>query len=138
MKVSGFALAVLIASVVCSRGQLVVEVTQDQHQFLQGESLPVAVRVSNRAGQPLHLGEEEGWLKFNIEAREGSPVSKLSDPDVVGPFDLESSHVAIKRVDLAGHFQAIIPGHYAIVATVYVKAWNREISSPPLFFDVIE
>jgi hypothetical protein len=136
MKVLGVAL--LVASLLPAGAQVTVEVTQEQNQFLQGEALAVAVRITNRSGQTLRLGAEADWLSFSIEAREGSSVGKTGDVPVQGEFELESSQVATKRVDLMPYFTPMGPGHYGIVATIHVKEWNREISSTPKYFDVIE
>src|SRR5512133_290514 len=131
-------MGLVLASLATASAQVTVEVTQEQNQFLQGEAIPVAVRITNRSGQTLHLGEEQDWLTFDIEAREGSVVSKTADVPVSGEFDLESSRVAIKRVDLAPCFGPMQPGHYGITATVHIKEWNRQVLSPAKFFDVIE
>jgi hypothetical protein len=45
--------------------------------------------------------------------------------------------VATKRVDLAPHFNLNQLGRYAIIATVKIKAWNRELASSPKMFDII-
>ncbi|HEY5910777.1 MAG TPA: hypothetical protein VJA21_09265 [Verrucomicrobiae bacterium] len=138
MKVSGLGAILLAGSLLPACGQMTVEVTQDQDQFLEGESLPVAVRIANRSGQTLRLGAAEDWLSFTIESREGPVVSKIGEAPVKGEFDLESSEIATKRVDLVSYFAPMAPGHYAIVATVHVKEWNRDIASPPRYFDVID
>lgn len=128
----------VLAFGVAAPAQVTVEVTQEQQQFLQGEAIPVAVRITNRSGQTLHLGEELDWLEFTIEARDGAPVSSIGEVPVAGAFELESSLVATKRVDLAPYFAPMQPGRYGITATVYIKDWKRQISSPLKFFDIIE
>ncbi len=138
MKITGFWLGLLLASLSYASAQVTVEVTQEQQQFLPGEALKVAVRITNLSGQELHLGGEEDWLTFAIESREGTVVPKTGEAPVLGTFTLESSKVAIKRVDLAPYFMVTSPGRYQIVATVRVRGWNREIISPPKSFDVIE
>lgn len=138
MRVYRLAAALWLGLICACSAQVTVEVTQEQQQFLQGEAIHVAVRITNRSGQTLHLGDEEDWLKLDIEAREGSIVSKTGDVPVKGSFDLESSSVAIKRLDLAPYFAPMQPGHYGITATVHIKDWNRDILSPPKFFDIIE
>ncbi len=138
MKTSALGLILLLGSWVSLRGQMTVEVTQEQQQFLQGESMQTAVRITNRSGQNLRLGEDEDWLGFSIEVQDGPIVPKTGDVPVKGAFSLESSQVATKRVDLAPYFAPMMPGRYAIVATVHVKEWNRDVSSPPTYFNVIE
>jgi hypothetical protein len=128
----------LAFSLASASAQVTVEITQDQQQFLEGESLPVAVRVTNRSGQPLHLGAEADWLTFSVESRDGVIVSKAGEAPVIGEFLLESSKVATKRVDLAPYFTLTQPGRYAIVANVHITEWDRDISSRPRNFDIIE
>ena len=138
MKISGLWPVLLAGSLASASAQISVEVTLDQQQFLEGESLPAAVRVTNRSGQPLHLGTEPDWLTFTIESRDGLVASKIDEVPVLGEFDLDSSKVAIKRVDLAPYFTLTHRGHYSIIANVHVKQWAQDITSPPKSFDVIE
>src|SRR5579859_6586521 len=138
MKFCGLGSSALLLSVSSLWAQVTVEVTQPQDQFLQGEALPVAVRITNRSGQSLTLGAEPDWLTFSIETRDGRVVNQIADVPVVGEFTLESSQVAIKHVDLAPYFVLNDPARYAIVATLKIKSWGRELESPPRNFDVIE
>src|SRR6185369_15636390 len=86
------------------------DITMEQEQFLPSERLPVAVRISNRSGQTLHLGADANWLVFNVESADGFVVVKNAEVPVDGAFDLESSQVAIKRVDLQPYFGLMRPG----------------------------
>jgi hypothetical protein len=138
MKISGLFLNVLLASTLCAFAQVTVEVTQEQEQLLPGEAIQVAVRITNLSGQELHLGQNEDWLNFALESRDGIVVPKLGEVPVVGPFTLESSKVAIKRVDLEPYFLLTRPGNFQIVATVHIGEWNRDIISPPKNFDLIQ
>jgi hypothetical protein len=115
-----------------------VEVTQDQDQYLEGEAIPIKVRITNRSGQTLSLGADEDWVTFNIEAHDGAVVTKLGDPPVAGEFQLQSSKVAIKHVNLAPYFSFSQPARYAVMATVRIKNWDRDITSPPRLFDIID
>ena len=118
--------------------QVVVEVTLEQEQFLPGEALPVAVRVSNRSGQTLHLGNQPDWLTFTVESRDGFIIRKNGETPVLGGFTLESSQVATKRADVAPYFSLTRPGRYHLIATVRIKEWDSQIASPPKTFDIIE
>ena len=117
--------------------QVNVELSLNQQQFLPGEDLPVTVRVTNRSGQSLHLGDT-GWLTFFIQSDDGSVVAEKLDPPVKGLFDLNNSDMAIKRVNLAPYFILQRTGTYHVTATVHIGAWNSDISSTPQNFDVIE
>ncbi len=115
-----------------------VDLSLEQQQFLPSESLPVAVHITNRSGQSLHLGADANWLTFDVESADGFIVIKNADAPVVGEFDLGSSEVATKRVDLAPYFTLTQAGRYRVIATVRIKDWNTEISSAPQGFDVID
>lgn len=118
--------------------QVNVDVSLDQQQFLPGESVPVIIRVTNHSGQTLHLGADNSWLTFFIESGDGFSVTKKSDPDVIGAFDLGSSEMATKRVDLAPCFSFDRVGHFKVSATVHIKDWNTDITSTPQSFDLIQ
>ncbi len=138
MTKTGLGLALLAVSLWPVTAQVTVEVLQDQDQFLSGEALNVAVRITNLSGQTLRLGAEDDWLTFSIESREGAPVTKSGDVPVKGEFLLDSSKMGTKHVDLAPYFSMGQPGRYSILATVRIKEWNREITSRPRNFDIIE
>ncbi|MGO8928860.1 MAG: hypothetical protein ACLQU3_18485 [Limisphaerales bacterium] len=138
MKVLGLSLGFLVAALLPVSAQVTVEVTQDQDQFLPGETMVTAVRITNRSGQDMRLGREEDWLTFSVQASGNQVVPKNGDVPVVGEFILESSKVVTKRVDLAPYFSANHPGRFSVTATVRIKDWNEEITSPPKSFDIID
>ena len=137
MKFSPFIFGLTLLALTSARAQVSVEVLLDQEQFLPRESVPVAVRITNRSGQTLHFGADPNWLTFNVESADGFVVVKNSEVPVAGEFDLESSQMAIKRVDLAPYFVLAQPGRYRIIATVRIKEWNATVTSPEKGFDVI-
>ncbi len=138
MKRSGLLLGVLLASLWQLPAQVKLDIALDQDQFLPGERLPAKVRITNRSGQTLHLGGDGDWLRLSVESRDGSLVLKTGEVPVIGEFDLVSSKRAIVPVDLAPYFNLTKPGRYSITATVTLKEWNRQITSEPKPFDIIE
>ncbi len=138
MKLTGLTLGVLLAPLLQMSAQVTVEVTLEQEQFLGGEALPAAVRITNRSGQTLHLGTEPDWLTFLVESRDGFIVVKTGEVPVLGEFTLESSKVATRHVDLAPHFAISRPGRYNVTATVRVKAWDATLTTKPKSFDIIQ
>ena len=128
----------LLAAVVPALAQVTVEVTQEQNQFLPGETMITAVHITNRSGQTLPLGGEDDWLTFSVESHDREIVPKTADVPVKGAFLLASSKVATKRVDLAPCFSATVPGAYSVTATVRIKGWNQEFTSAPKKFDIVE
>ena len=137
MKFLPFILGLTLLTLVNARAQVSVEVVLDQEQFLPSESVPVAVRITNRSGQTLRFGADANWLTFSVESADGFVVIKNSEVPVAGEFDLDSSQMATKRVDLAPYFVLSQVGRYRIIATVHIKAWNAEVTSPAKGFDVI-
>jgi len=117
--------------------QVDVELSMDQDSFLPSETVPLAVKITNRSGQQLHLGADADWLTFNVEAADGFVVIKNAEVPVTGAFDLETSQLAIKRVDLQPYFSMTKPGRYRVIATLRIKDWSAQIASAPKSFDVI-
>jgi hypothetical protein len=137
MKISFSIFCLVMLSSFTAPAQVSVEVVLDRDQFLPNESLPVAVKVTNRSGQSLQMGADEKWLSFDVESDDGFIVMKNADVPVMGVFELGSSQVAIKHVDLAPYFALTHQGRYHVVATVHIKDWNADITSPKQNFDVI-
>src|SRR5256886_13265270 len=126
-----FALAPLVSA------QVTVELALDQDQFLPGESLEVGVRITNFSGQTLHLGKDNDWLRFTIEGRDSYIVPGSDDVPVQGEFDVESSTVATRRVDVAAYFALTRPGRYQVTATVKLKQWEKQQVSMLMAFAII-
>ena len=118
--------------------QILVELKFEREHYLPGETLTVAVRIINRSGQTLHLGNEADWLTLSVESRDSFVVSKNGDAPVVGEFTLETSKVATKRVDLAPYFSLTREGRYRATATVRIKEWSAQTTSPPKDFDIVD
>jgi hypothetical protein len=133
-----FWLCCLLGVVTPALGQVTVEVLQEQDQFLPGEALPTAVRITNHSGQILHLGTDDDWLTFLVESKDRTIVPKSGDVPVRGEIILPSNKVLTKRFDLAPYFSVSLPGPYSITATLRIPGWNNEFTSRPKKFDVIE
>ncbi len=117
--------------------QVEVTLSLDQEQFLPSETLPLAVKITNRSGQQLHLGANPDWLTFGVEAADDFVVLKNAEVPVTGAFDLETAQLAIKRVDLQPYFSLTKPGRYRVTATLRIKDWGAQIVSASKSFDVI-
>lgn len=137
MKIYVAALGCLMLPLLTLRAQVTVDVTLEQEQFLPGESLPTAVRITNRSGQTLRFGSEPDWLVFSIESSDGFVVVKTSEVPVLGEFTVESSQMATRRVDLAPHFVLSRTGRYKVTATVRVREWDTLLNSSPRALDII-
>jgi hypothetical protein len=138
MKTRLWMLAALWLATFPAWAQVTVEVVLEQDKFLPAESVPVAVRVTNRSGRTLHLGEQPGWLTFDVEGRDGFVVEKLGEVPVEGAFKLESGEVATRRADLAPYFSLVRPGGYRVAATVQLRELEGQATGKARNFDVIE
>ncbi len=116
--------------------QVTVEVLLDEHQFLAGESMPIAVRVNNHSGQTLHFGDET-WVSYAVESRDGFIVAKHDEVPMSHNFNVESSKMATQHGDLAPCFTIMRPGAYTVTATLHLKDWGKEISSEAAKFDIV-
>src|SRR5688572_9276875 len=137
MKKLVLIVAVLFA-VFSAPAQIKVDVQFDGEQFIANEPLIARVRIINDSGTTLRLGETADWLGFAIETTEGPYVRALRPPKVDGePFNLESSHTANVRVDLAPAFDLTHIGKYKVVATVKVPAFNTSFASGSRTFYIV-
>ena len=128
-----------LATFTCFRAaaQVTVELVLEQEQFLPCETMPVAVKITNQSGQPIHLGADANWLAFNVESVDGFVVMKNSEVPVQGEIDLESSQMCIKRVDLAPYFLLNRTGRYKVTSTMHIPDWTATVTSAPKSFDII-
>ena len=138
MKKPALLLAIFGIATWSVRSQVSVEVAFDQDQFLRGEAIKAAVRITNLSGRDLHLGGEDDWLNFRVESRDGKIVHTSADVPVKGEFVLESGKRATKRVNLEPYFNLGQAGKYSVTAEVRIKDWDEERKSRPTSFYVIE
>lgn len=140
MKSLAMLMACLTAWCSACQGQIAgvsVEIVMDQAQFLSGEELRVAVRITNLSGQALQLGKEKDWLTFFVDGKDGYIVSKLGEIPVEGEYVLESRLVGTKRVNLAPYFDLTKAGRYSVTTVLKLPQWDRFVTSPAKAFDII-
>jgi hypothetical protein len=137
MKTFPILLALALAAFTRASAQVTVELELRQQQFLPGESMVVAAKITNRSGRPLHFGAEANWLTFSVESQDSFVVIKNGEVPVAGEFDLESSQMGTKRVDIAPYFAMTRPGRYKVIATLRIKDLSAETASQPQIFDII-
>jgi hypothetical protein len=116
--------------------QIRVDLVLEQNQFLPGEAIPVAVRITNFSGLTLQMGQSSNWLRFLVETKDGYLMPERGEVPVAGEFALETSMVATKRVDIAPAFELTRPGSYQLTATVRPANWDRELVSPTRPFEI--
>ncbi|MGC3960875.1 MAG: hypothetical protein QM813_23960 [Verrucomicrobiota bacterium] len=137
MKKIALAFALLLTALPALQAQVTAEVVMEQEFFLNGEEIPVEVRITNRSGQTLHLGEEADWLTFSVESRAGEVVAKNGDVPVQKPFELASGKTAIRRVEVSSYFLLNRVGRYQLNAHVRIKDWDAAVTAKPKGFEII-
>ena len=137
MRILSLTLVAFLASLPGAAGQVTVEVLLDQKQYLRDEAVLAKVRVTNRSGQTLRLGDDAEWLSFSVEGMEGARTIQLSEPPVVGAFTLDSARMATRTVNLTPHFDLSQLGRYTVTATVKIKEWTGELSSRPQPLEIV-
>jgi len=121
-----------------AHAQVTAELVLDQEHFLIGETINAAVKVTNRSGQTLHLGDDPNWLTFSMEGSDGSVVSRIGSTPVLGEFDLGSGQVVTRRVNLEPYFVLDTVGRYRVQARINIKVWDTTLSAPVETFDIIK
>jgi hypothetical protein len=117
-------------AVLSATAQVKVEIQFDGEQYIANEPLVARVRIVNDSGTTLRLADAPDWLGFAVESTEGPYVRNLRPPQIpTEAFNLESSHTATVRVDLAPAFQLTKTGKYKAIATVRVPAFNTSYAS---------
>src|SRR3954447_15621166 len=81
-----------------------VEIALDQTQFLPGEDVNVAVRITNLSGREIELGSDNQWLTFYLQGEGGHVVPRTSDLDVAKTFTIASAKIATRRVNITPAF----------------------------------
>ncbi len=130
------ALALLLLSAGWMRAQVTVEVLSGQEQFLRDESLQLRLRIANRSGQTLKLGQDKDWLIFDVKHLNGSSVDRVAEIPPVGEFELASGEAGSKAFDLMPYFDFNESGRYQVTATLQLKQWGTEVSSKPVTFEI--
>lgn len=137
MKKIAIAAALLLTALPVLRAQVTAEVVMEQEHFLIGEEIPIEVRITNRSGQTLRLGEDADWLTFAIESRIGYVVAKTGEVPVQKAFELASGKTAIRRAEISSYFLLNQQGRYQLNANVRIKDWDSTVVAKPKSFEII-
>ena len=130
-------LATLAATSVRAQvGGVTAELVLDQEQYLPDEDLQLKVRITNRSGQPLTLGQDDSWISFEIVGERNYLVAKLAPMPVAGEFTLLSGQVGTRALNPTPYFDFRRPGHYRIGATIRLEQWGKTIDCKPVYITV--
>ncbi len=130
----------LLAVACCVQAQVVqVDLVTQQEEYLPNEDLMVGVRIANKSGRKLHFGRDNVWLSFQVEALDGKHVGVMKDPEVTGPFVIDSPMRAVRPFNIAPWFDMTRSGRYFVTATVHIRepGWSESLASNPLTVDIV-
>jgi hypothetical protein len=114
------------------------ELQLDQDQYLPGEDLQLKVRIVNRSGQPITLGEDNEWINFEIMGEHQSVVAKLADMPIKGQFTLLSGQAVTKAFNPTPYYGFGHPGVYTLGAILKLPQWKQQIICKPVAFTIFE
>src|SRR5271166_4228099 len=99
MKRIGFVAALLLLFVSPLHAQLSgvsASLQLDQDEYLPDEDVQLKVRITNRSGQTVILGTDNGWISIAITGDNNFICPKLGDLPVQGEFSLLSGEVGTR------------------------------------------
>ena len=123
--------ASLILGTLVSPAQVTVELEFGKDFYITDEPMLAEVRITNFSGRPLTFGEDDHWLLFSVEMRNGFLVDRQGQPSVSGVFTVPNASVGIRRVDLSPHFRMNVSGPYHVIASVRTEALGDALQSEP-------
>ena len=122
-----------------SWGQLNVDIQLGRRQFIPHESLPVALRLTNRAGKELllHGDGRRSWLNVVVLDRSGNPIA----PYAGGVLNFQAAKVPVgravaKQLDLNRLFPLSRFGKYTVYVTVTLPT-GETFKSARKNFDIV-
>jgi hypothetical protein len=130
------ALTLLMCSAALASAQIKVELVLERKQYLPNEPLFVGARIINHSGQTLKFGKDSKWLSFHVDPTGNAVVQQTAPVPVEGEFEVQSSFMGTRRVDLTPCFDFSKPGRYYVTATVRVDEWGQQISSEPKTIEI--
>jgi hypothetical protein len=131
-------LAAAVPSAVAQLNGVTVELDLDQNTYLPDEDLQLKVRIVNRSGQPLVLGEDNEWITFEVMGEHGFVASKLGDVPVKGPFTLQSGQAITKEFNPTPYFDFRRANLYSLGAIIKIPKWKQQITCKPAAFTITE
>lgn len=130
-------LSVCLLPFLLAQGQVTVELEFEKETFIANEPMMASVRITNYSGQPLKFGQDNHWLMFSIEKRDGFLVDPVGTPNVMGEFEVPNASRGTRRVNLAPYFEVDKPGSYSVIATVFCRELKEVLKSPPTVLSII-
>ncbi len=120
--------------------QVRVDISFKRKLYVLYEPIIATVTINNLSGQPLLLDNagQSRWFGFNIETSDGRLVPPINPDYELAPAAVGPGEKLSRAVNLTPLFPLRDYGLYRVKATVYVPAFGRYFSSPPLGVEITE
>ena len=120
--------------------QVRVDISFKRKLYVKFEPIIASVTINNLSGRPLLLenADYHQWFGFNIETIDGRPIAPVNPNYSLEPAAVGPGEKLTRAVNLTPLFPLHDFGAYRVKAVVYVKAFNRPFSSPPLTIEITD
>ena len=120
--------------------QVRVDISFKRKLYVMYEPLIATVTINNLSGRPLLLenSDHHRWFGFNIESGEGRIVPPIHADYALQPAAVGPGEKLTRAVNLTPLFPLHDFGGYRIKASIYVAAFDKYFSSPPLAVEITE
>ena len=113
------------------------ELSLARNELLPMEDMQLKVRIVNRSGQDLTLGNTSDWISFTIRGESNTVAAQLDAVPSVGEFTMHSAQAGSPVFNLTPCFNFRQVGHYTVAAVINLPAWNKNLICKPINFEVI-
>lgn len=120
--------------------QVRVDIGFKRKLYVKYEPIIATVTINNLSGRPLLLenSDHHRWFGFSIETGEGRIVPPINPDYALAPAAVGPGEKLTRAVNITPLFPLQEFGPYRVKATVYVSAFDRYFSSPPLSIEITD
>lgn len=120
--------------------QVRVDIAFKRKLYVMYEPLIATVTINNLSGRPLLLQDSDHhrWFGFNIESADGRLIPPINADYTLASAAVGPGEKLTRSVNLTPLFPLHEFGLYRVKATVYVAAFGRYFSSPPLAVEITD
>ena len=120
--------------------QVRVDIAFKRKLYVMYEPLIATVTINNLSGGPLLLqnSDHHRWFGFNIESADGRLIPPINADYALAAAAIGPGEKLTRSVNLTPLFPLHEFGLYRVKATVYVAAFGRYFSSPPLAVEITD
>lgn len=123
-----------------AHAQVRVDISFKRKLYVLYEPLIATVTINNLSGRPLLLEDsgDKRWFSFTIETADGRLISPVNADYSLAPAGVGPGEKLTRAVNLTPLYPMHDFGLYRVRATVFVSAFDRYFSSPPLAVEITD